>query len=201
MSAASPEDECRAGAGETTVSVDGKANIFGAGKPSPPAPGGGGGGLLPPAVELPSDAGVVVTFTCTAGLTNCCEGEPDTPARGDLVGPTDVSSYQGISGLTHDSNGMFLTGVFTGPDEPQDPAPEPLDFTEDCASSCAFESLAPELGQTFFIGSGGPAMYIAPTGATRLFLGFVDGYLYRGQPGWYDNNRGQLSVSVGFGSR
>jgi hypothetical protein len=32
--------------------------------------------------------------------------------------------------------------------------------------------------------------------ARRLYLGFADGYLYVGAPGWYDNNSGELSVTV-----
>ena len=34
------------------------------------------------------------------------------------------------------------------------------------------------------------------TGAARLYLGFADGYLCVGHPGWYGNNDGALSVSV-----
>jgi hypothetical protein len=54
----------------------------------------------------------------------------------------------------------------------------------------------PEIGQTFLIGDGVGHRYRAPEGATRLFLGFADGFVYRGDPGWYDNNVGSLQVVV-----
>jgi hypothetical protein len=55
-------------------------------------------------------------------------------------------------------------------------------------------SLAPLLQQTFFIGNGRTSsnqvqQVIAPAGATRLFLGTMDGY------GWF-NNTGSLTVVV-----
>ena len=44
----------------TTVTVDGQANIFGAGHATAPDPGGGGGGLLPPSVSFSGESGQVV---------------------------------------------------------------------------------------------------------------------------------------------
>lgn len=46
------------------------------------------------------------------------------------------------------------------------------------------------------MGNGKGRSYKVPAGATRLYLGFADGYLYVGHPGWYGNNAGQLSVTV-----
>ena len=37
---------------------------------------------------------------------------------------------------------------------------------------------------------------IVPPGATRLYLGFVDGYTYQDTPDGYDDNSGALSVTV-----
>jgi hypothetical protein len=87
---------------------------------------------------------------------------------------------------------MFLVGVFLTDDEPSDPAPPPLDFTGDEE----FEELAPEIAQTFFIGDGEGRTFRVPTGATRLFLGFADAFLYEGPPGWYGNNAGEFEVTV-----
>jgi len=113
-------------------------------------------------------------------------------AGGDLVGPTNVTSFQGISGIVHDHNGMFLVGVFLTDLEPVDPAPKPLDFTE----NEDFDVLEPAIGQTFLVGDGVGRRYLAPEDATRLFLGFADAFRYRGPPGWYGNNAGELSVTV-----
>jgi len=38
--------------------------------------------------------------------------------------------------------------------------------------------------------------YEVPPEATRLFLGFADGFFYLGEPGWYGNNGGELEVTV-----
>jgi len=59
-----------------------------------------------------------------------------------------------------------------------------------------FSTLSPLLQQTFFIGdgltgngSGTVQTFIVPAGATRLYLGSVDGF------GWY-NNTGSFNVTV-----
>ncbi|HEX4897742.1 MAG TPA: hypothetical protein VFV53_05220 [Candidatus Limnocylindrales bacterium] len=113
-------------------------------------------------------------------------------ADGDHRGPTDIESFEGISGIVDATNGMFLTGVFLGDSIPFDPAPARLDFTD----GEAFESLAPQIAQTFFVGDGAGKRFLVPEGASRLFLGFADAAGYRGDPGWYGNNAGYLDVTV-----
>ena len=39
--------------------------------------------------------------------------------------------------------------------------------------------------------------FIAPTGATRLFLGIPDGFGFVGAPGAYDDNDGSYRVRIG----
>ena len=86
-----------------------------------------------------------------------------------------------------------LLGVFLGPDLPDaNPAPTSLDFST--AASQNYLTLLPAVQQVFFIGNGltstGDIQHIvAPTGATRLFLGTMDGYQ------WYGNT-GQFNVGV-----
>ena len=138
----------------------------------------------------------------TGSVTGIAGVLPENGAAGDHNAPktaavsggggTDIESFGGISGLIDRANEMFLVGVFLGDAEPTGSGPERLDFTahED------FELLAPEIGQTFFIGEGGPRRFRVPPGATRLFLGFVDGYFWQGPPGYYGNNSGQLAVKV-----
>ena len=128
-------------------------------------------------------------------------------AAGDGIGPTDVKSFQGISGVVHRTNGMFLVGVFLTDAPPSDPAPPRFDFStttitaQDAeelilANEEEFGALTPEIGQTFLIGNGKGRSYTVPAEATRLFLGFADAYLYEGCPGWYGNNLGHLTVTV-----
>jgi hypothetical protein len=179
-----------------TQVVRGTANIFGAGRDAAPQPGGGGGGTLPPVWELPSGS-TFVTFPCATGEVTPFTGQSlrNGPA-GDTQGAggesTDVTSYEGISGIVNQGNGMFLVGVFLTDGVASDPAPSRLDFTD----GEDFEELAPEIAQTFLIGDGQGRSYQVPSGATRLFLGFADAYLYKGSPGWYGNNAGELEVTV-----
>jgi hypothetical protein len=171
--------------------VPATANIFGAGYRVAPSPGGGGNGTLPPGWRLPEGSARVVTFPSIAGRVTPVDGmAPRNGPEGDGVGPTDVASWRGISGIVHGRNGMFLVGVFVGEGEPAQPAPARLDFT----ASERFERIAPAIGQTFLIGDGRGRQFVAPDGATRLFVGFADGFLYQGPPGWYGNNAGSLEV-------
>jgi hypothetical protein len=184
------------GEGTFEAVVLGISNIFGAGHDAPPAPGGGGGGALPPVCELPAGA-TTVTFPSATGQVTPYRDQPlrNGPA-GDRDGAggenTIVLSHRGISGIVNQGNGMFLVGVFLSDYEPADPAPERLDFT----NAENFEELAPEIAQTFLIGDGQGRRYLVPSGATRLFLGFADAFLYEGAPGWYGNNDGALEVTI-----
>jgi hypothetical protein len=186
-------------AGLATVSA--QANIFGAGSDFAPGPGGGGGGVMPPSVQLPEGSSVV-TFPKVTGKVTPRMGEMGyNGPGGDGKGETDITSYGGISGIVDRRHGMFLVGVFLTDDPPANLAPRRLDFT----NHERFRTLAPRVGQTFFIGDGGERAFRVPPGATRLFLGFADAYSpgeaalqgnYQGRPGYYDNNGGYLCVGV-----
>jgi hypothetical protein len=65
-----------------------------------------------------------------------------------------------------------------------------------------FASLTPLLGQIFYIGDGKTGggtfqEFIAPVGATRLFLGIPDGFGFGGAPGAYDDNDGSYQIRIG----
>ena len=175
------------------VVVSAFANIFAAGHDRTPSPGGGGGGSLPPEWPLPSGATRIVTFPTVTGEVYGRIGQaPSNGPGGEELIDTDVESFGGISGIVHGSKAMFLVGVFLTDDPPADPAPERLDFTD----NEDFDLLEPEIGQTFLIGDGIARRYLVPAGATRLFLGFAEGMLYKGPPGWYRNNSGELEAKV-----
>lgn len=188
----------------STLTVPGTANIFGAGHGSPPNPAGtshgvpgSGAGTLP--VSLAVVGGQSVSFSSITGTVYCCSpfansANPD----GSTAAPTNVNSYGGISGIKA-GTWMFLAGVFTDGTEPADPAPPRLDFT---SLGTNFASLAPALDQTFFIGdgltgtgSGARQTFVAPAGATRLYLGFADAYGFQGDPGYYGDNTGSYAVT------
>lgn len=112
-----------------------------------------------------------------------------------LTGLGGISGYAGPQGP--------LTGVFLGDGIPDDPSTRPatLDFTPS-GLGLDFATLSPLLGQIFYIGdgvtSGGTYQdFIAPAGATRLFLGIPDGFGFGGAPGAYDDNDGAYRVTIG----
>lgn len=183
------------GGGPQAITVAGTANIFGAGHAEPPAPGGGGGGTLPVVYYLPSGTDRIVRFSNISGVVSCC-GDPPTVGPEGIEASSDVGSWGGIAGIVHNNRRLFLAGVFLDDSEPMDPAPARLDCTLD-----DFLVLAAELRQTFFIGDGltgtgeGEVQsFVAPPGATRLYLGFADALDFYGLPGWYHDNLGELTI-------
>ncbi len=195
------------------IAVDARSNIFGATHAEPPQPGLGGAGLLPPVIDLTGvDPNASIIFPSVTGMVTAFDGGvpyngPDGRTR--PIG-TNVASWDGISGILHPSNVLFLVGVFAGPGVAADPAPPRLDLT----GMTGLPSFEPLLHQTFFIGdgltgtgSGDVQTFKIPAGATRLFLGFVDGYWFGTEPGQaspgpayagsYDDNAGALSVTWG----
>jgi hypothetical protein len=117
------------------------------------------------------------------------------------VDPPNGNAGQIISHFTGAENGLSnitapvnaLVGVFLGPDQPdQTPAPDALDFST--AASRDYAVLGPALKQVFFIGdgltsTGDPHQVIVPDGATRLYLGTMDGFEWK-------NNAGAFSVRI-----
>jgi hypothetical protein len=176
--------------------VSGQANIFGAGSDFAPSPGGESGGVVPPSVQLPEGSSVVTIPTITGKVSPMTALVGYSGAGGDGQGATDIPSYRGISGIVDRRNGMFLVGVFLTDEPPSTSAPKRLDFTK----RERFRTLAPDVGQTFFIGDGRGRTFRVPNGATRVFLGFADaysgGHFYQGLPGYYGNNGGHLCVAV-----
>jgi hypothetical protein len=145
---------------------------------------------------LPLSLGGFLSFNATGSV---CFGNCGflTPPDGNLdfaVSHGDGPQH-GISDITAPANA--LVGVFLGAEPPNNsPAPSALDFTSggNVAGGFDFKSLAPKLKQVFFIGDGKATdgsvqSFAIPEGATRLYLGGMDGY------GWY-NNSGAFEVNV-----
>jgi hypothetical protein len=148
-----------------------------------------------------------LTFANVSGRVGCTQGSPvngpDGAHGGTCGSGTDISSVGGVAGVLDRQAGMFLVGVFVTAVEPGDPAPARLDFSTAGGLGEAFSTLAPAIGQVFFVGdgltgtaTGTPQQFRAPAGATRLFLGFADGYRFVGAPGYYGDDSGQVSLIV-----
>ena len=202
--------------------IDARSNLFGAGRSSVPDPGGQGGGVLPLGFGLSPGANRVLRIDSVTGAVSYNNTVGDLN-RGQFNGPdggyvdyppantdgfnTDINSYGGISGLrlieavSANRRVMFLAGVFLNDTEPSGAAPARLDFSS-TALGTNFASLSPSLNQTFFIGdgltgtgSGSKQLFFIPDTATRLFLGFIDGTDFKGDPTFYSNNDGSFTVS------
>lgn len=156
-------------------------------------------GTPEPNDTAPGQSPVLVTeITVVPGMIIYWSASGSVGHPGDIAGPDGATglnytlyigtSQNGISNITAPIDSLL--GVFLS-DTPGGAAPCALDFST--ALSRDYLTLSPELQQAFFMGdgltSGGFAQgIIVPTGATKLYLGTMDGY------GWA-NNIGSFEVS------
>ena len=141
---------------------------------------------------LPVAGGQTFTFD---GVNGSAAHDPSgPPVSADGGGGTAINtagSEHGISTLYAPFN--CILGVYLNDSVPGSAAAPPvLDFST--AASQNFTSLSPKLNQTFFIGDGrtsGGAIqqFVAPAGATRLFLADMDSYEW-------NNNIGSFTITV-----
>ena len=134
--------------------------------------------------DLSLTGGQILTFSVTGGVMNhpgcplVCDG-PD----GDWLVPHYEGAEHGFSSVIAPLNSLM--GVFLGDLAPHlSASPTDLDFT----------TLAPALRQVFFIGDGLTRWstiqhFIVPDGATRLYLGTMDGFEW-------NNNSGAFIVEI-----
>jgi hypothetical protein len=94
-----------------------------------------------------------------------------------------------------------VVGVFlddTQPNLETDPLPADLDFST--AASRNFSSLSPELRQPFYIGDGKRADgttlqdFVVPNGATRFYIGIMDGQQWSDNSGSFSTTLSQPAV-------
>ncbi|MEP7303207.1 MAG: PEP-CTERM sorting domain-containing protein [Caldimonas sp.] len=126
-------------------------------------------------------------------------GAPLFGPGGNGATGSSLTLFGGISGYIGPQGP--LVGVFLSAAIPAAGPPAGLDFSPS-GLGIDFLTLSPDLGQIFYIGDGKNASdqfqsFIAPTGATRLFLGIPDGFGFGGAPGAYDDNDGSYRVRIG----
>jgi len=126
-------------------------------------------------------------------------GAPLFGPGGNGSSGSSLTSFGGISGYIGPQGP--LVGVFLSDAIPTSGPPPTLDFSPS-GMGTDFLSITPLLGQIFYIGDGktsGGAFqeFIAPAGATRLFLGIPDGFGFGGEPGAYDDNDGSYRIRIG----
>ncbi len=157
----------------------------------------------PAQVGLPITPGTVLTFSVAGSVSYLAGVPPSDPPDGGFIQaspvqfgdqPAPAPEANGIAGIIAPINS--LVGVFLDDNVPvSSPAPGILNFTGNGVGT-SFQALCPALKQPFYIGdglheqgTGTVQRFIVPAGATRLFLGTVDGH------GWVSNS-GQFSVNV-----
>jgi hypothetical protein len=122
----------------------------------------------------------------TFGPEGCrSEGQCNISLISHLIG-----AEHGKSGLTAPINSLIA--VFLNDQVPKNPVPQALDFSTQ--SSRNYLNLYPRLQQVFFIGNGktdqgAEQKVFIPEGATRLYLGTMDG-------NEWNNNIGSFCVTV-----
>jgi PEP-CTERM motif len=186
-------------ASATTVVVPGTADPYLAGMPA----GSANGSDTAPAHSPVLLTGIDLSLGGHLTFTNAVGGTDRGGGCSTVAPYTGCDPIDGAEFWTHggaDQNGIStvrapisaLMGVFLGTDQPSLTAPPTgLNFQ---TLGLNFASLAPELKQLFFIGDGKTSANLVqtfdiPLGATRLYLGTMDGF------GWY-NNTGTITFDV-----
>jgi hypothetical protein len=172
------------------VTVPGTANPYLAGMPNGARADFGDRAprQSPVAIQLPAGA-AAVTFDAGGGVDHLpgCPPHCDSP-EGSVMTEHRAGAENGIAEVGAPFNALM--GVFLTDERPnKGRAPRNLMFD---LKHRQFTTLSPQLKQVFFIGrgttpSGEVRRYVIPTGATRLFLGTMDGYEW-------NNNSGAFSV-------
>ena len=131
---------------------------------------------------LSFSAGDRLTFSVTGSVSHTGGTPTLAPDGGSFFDHSGGATF-GISDVRAPIDSLI--GVFLDDDQPDtSAAPATLNFDGDLD----FASLSPLVKQVFFIGdgegAGGTQEFVVPAGATRLFLGPMDGF------GWYNNTGG-----------
>ncbi len=144
--------------------------------------------------NLPIVPGQPLNFAQIGGTANHLPSDQNFAPDGNTSFITDNfgGAENGMANLRSPINA--LVGVFLSDGRPdrQGSPPSTLDFTT--PQSRNFQTLSPQLRQPFFIGdgkddNGNPQNFVIPAGATRLYLGIMDGYEW-------NNNQGVLNPTA-----
>jgi Flp pilus assembly protein TadG len=147
--------------------------------------------------EIATTGGTNIRFAAVGGNTSWIStsgdgSESSAGAGGDTTFIAAQAEVNGINTTKAPLNAMM--GIFLDNTEPDMSAPAAqLDFST--AQSRDFTTLSPGLKQVFYIGtgvnsSGQLQTFVAPPGATRLFLGTMD------EEGWWWDNVGSLNFTA-----
>jgi len=163
----------------------------------------------PVLVNITVTPGSVITLTNVSGQGSNDPTLPMYNADGtssagisvtyDWAATGSVPQEHGMSDILAPHNsilGVFLTN--NTPDNPSTVAPE-LDFTTQTARD--YTSFSPQLQQVFYAGTGLTSAgktqsFLVPQGATRLYLGTMDGHEWSNNVGGYSATITQKKISI-----
>lgn len=138
--------------------------------------------LVPGQTIAFSVSGTVAHGNAPATDANGNQGEIESHALGGILGKSKITAPLNS-----------LLGVFLGSGDPSTLAiPPALDFTSLAARN--YTNLKPQIGQIFFIGTGVNSdgsyrQIVVPPGASRFYMGIMDGYQW-------NNNVGSLNGGI-----
>jgi hypothetical protein len=175
-----------------TVTVFGTSDPWLAGMPdgSTASAGSAAPAYSPAQADIAVVGGQSYTFAATGSVAHGPNLFSGPDGRTGVLYSHLGGAENGIGGITVQINALL--GVFLDDSRPNTTgAPPALNFSS--PASMEFQRLSPALKQPFFIGngltsSGVTQEFVAPAGATRLFLGAMDAY-------GYSNNLGSYSVT------
>lgn len=178
-----------------SVELSATANIYLSGQPDPGDDPMTDAGTAPFEIDL-SDAETVAFLDVSGDLAACTGCEPEPVDGGSEIFPsTNLTALNGIAGVVHEERSLFLVGVFLGEGAAEQTG------TVDLTDADTIRTQRPEIGEPFFIGDGETGdgeqqEVVVPPGATRLYLGFADGYAFAGAPSAYADNSGTVDLEV-----
>ena len=133
----------------------------------------------------------ILTFSATGAVNNGPSGPGFGPDGESLISSHIPGAQNGIANINAPINSLVV--VFLSNQQPN-LSSTPLYLEFGSSSTQNYLSLSPELQQVFFIGDGITSTntlqkIVVPNGATRLYLGTMDGYEW-------SNNYGSFNVAV-----
>lgn len=156
---------------------------------------------MPPGFAVTAGDVIKVLDPAIGGISffNGLGGVTYGPDGNGIPGSSSISPFGGISGYLGTQGA--LVGVFLDNNVPSAAAPATLDFSL-AGLGVDFLSLTPGLAQVFYMGNGVTSgnvvqEFIAPTGASRLFIGITDAFGFNGAPGAFDDNDGSYRIRIG----
>ena len=177
-----------------TYTVKGTSDLWLAGVTSNKTKASGSDTILNAAPFLVPTAilgGTSYTFEVTGSVSNTTSGTRYAPDGNSMSFIShEAHAQNGISDITAPINSLI--GVFLDSTVPRKRKEgTALNFS---TIGLNFTTLSPTLNQAFFIGDGETSTgltqtFVAPTGATRLFLGTMDGFEWK-------NNSGAFTVNM-----